>query len=232
MDPKFDPSPFLGTKPSVSIEMTRHEAMMLQKKIKTPSFTTSEDPIHQRRKSILLSKHGEPNMITPLVELDEDAIVQPNEIELFSRYDGSPGNSPVKRGARSKGMLDTSMNAHLSQNDFMRLSVARVSTVDLRGSKAYNSHGRKSIVRPDATSTSRTTQPTVENGFFWNWYNRLYNAFCGCDGAQPQSTNRTSTNNFTYSNSLVRGSFAYSFVVLPDELKKAEASRKRQISEK
>lgn len=63
------------------------------------------------------------------------------------------------------------------------------------------------------------------------WYNRLYSAFCGCNPT-VESTLRTSTNNFTHSNSIIRGSFAYSFVVLPEELKKAEESRRRQLSEK
>jgi len=174
MDPKFDPSPiYWAPKPSASIDYSRYEEMKLHQpshKKMTPSFTTSEDPIHKRHNSDLISKHGEPSIAGHFKELAPDEIVLPNEIELFSHYDGSPTSHRLREG-KSRGLLDNSMNAQnilAMQNDFMRMSMARTSMIDMRQSKAF---ARKSIVKPGIEQNTLipshvTHQPEQETGFF------------------------------------------------------------------
>jgi hypothetical protein len=168
MDPNFDPTPiYIGEnkrKQSASIDMTRDQELAIKqmKKINTPSFTTSEDPIHKRRTSDLLLKHGEPSLIGPLKDLTEQEIVLPNEIELFSHYDGSMTNSPMMKGSKGK-IVDKSM-----QQDLMRLSMARISLNEVRMSK-FGNNVRKSITKAslDQNPLGRTSSgPPQELGFF------------------------------------------------------------------
>ena len=65
------------------------------KKIKTPSFTTSEAHLKGRGSDILLRKK-EPSLIAPAMSIGNDEIIRPDEIEYFSNgaHSPSPGNSP------------------------------------------------------------------------------------------------------------------------------------------
>jgi len=103
MSTSFDLTP-QGTKMSAnmltkSLDMGRRSKGLIQvhcKKIKTPSFTASECG-DKKRSSDLLLKHKEVSVIEPIIHLQDEEIVQPNEIEYYSHHDGSPGNSPYIR---------------------------------------------------------------------------------------------------------------------------------------